>query len=96
MSILYVLMILYQCVGHEYTMGMICMLMLIIGCVEMAGVHDWGVISTIVDIPVMIVILIFRGVIDEDIDSRDHRWCHVCSVHTDTRYDHICSSLTSF
>ena len=42
MSILYVLMILYQCVGHECTMGMICMLMLIIGCVEMAGVHDWG------------------------------------------------------
>ena len=61
MSILYVLMILYQCVGHECTMGMICMLMLIIGCVEMADVHDWGVISTIVDIPIMLVILNFQG-----------------------------------
>ena len=82
MSILYVLMTLYQCVAHECTMGMICMLMLIIGCVEMAGVHDWGVISTIVDIPIMLVILNFQGeLIYKSVNSKDRRWCYVCSVH---------------
>ena len=71
---------------------------LIVAFVEMAGTYDRGG-----DNPndqgsdlQLIFILIFRGVIDEDIDSRDHRWCHVRSVHTDTRYDHICSSMTSF
>ena len=62
------------------------MLTLINGCVEMAGVHDWGGDLHNRRVDCCIFRLNFQGeLIYKSVNSKDRRWCYVCGVHTDKR-----------
>ena len=52
----------------------------------MAGVHDWGGDLHNRRVDCCIFRLNFQGeLIYKSVNSKDRRWCYVCSVHTDKR-----------